>query len=329
LRGYKTNKNLRKNRTKKVEVHSQNQSAKAKIKLHPLFIAVGIFYCFTGDLPLFLLSCLVAVEHECAHAFAAAKLGYRLNQMVLMPFGAVVDVDLNAITLKDEIKVALCGPLCNFITAFLFASLWWFAPTTYAFTDTAYYASIAICLVNLLPAYPLDGGRIFKCLLQNSLEKSRKFTFRAEKIATILSKALTLLFALILLLLFLISLFKSTRNFSLLLFSCFLFFGAIGNKEKAAYAPIDFSFHDALSRGVELKRIAVLSSCKIKSVFKYLSKSAYLVLEVYDENERHLFDLPQNQLSSLFLISPSPNASLSALWKNGRNTMKNGENQPF
>lgn len=329
MRGCKTNKNSREKSVKKAEIRPRNQNAKAKIQLHPLFIAVGIFYCFTGDLPLFLLSCLVAVEHECAHAFAAAKLGYGLNKIVLMPFGAVVDVDLTAITIKDEAFVALCGPLCNFATAFLFAALWWFLPATYAFTDTAYYASIAIGLVNLLPAYPLDGGRIFKCLLQNCLEKSRKFCFRAEKIAVALSKAFTLFFSLVLLLLFIISLSKGTKNFSLLIFACFLFFGAIGNKEKAAYCPIDFSFRGALARGVELRRVAVLSSCQIKSVFKYLSKSTYLVLEIYDENERHLFDLPQNQLSALFLNAPSPNASLSALWKNGRFSMKNGENQPF
>ena len=58
------------------------------IRLHPLFFATGLVYCFTGELFSFLLSCVVALQHECAHAFAAAKLGYKLNAVVLMPYGA-------------------------------------------------------------------------------------------------------------------------------------------------------------------------------------------------------------------------------------------------
>ena len=72
---------------------------KLRFTAHPLFLAVGVWYCFKGELTLFLLSCLVAVQHECAHAFAAAKLGYKLNKIVLMPFGAVIDGDLDEITL--------------------------------------------------------------------------------------------------------------------------------------------------------------------------------------------------------------------------------------
>ena len=43
--------------------------------MHPLFLLVGVWYAVTGELFLFLLSALVAIQHECAHAFAAAQ-GY-------------------------------------------------------------------------------------------------------------------------------------------------------------------------------------------------------------------------------------------------------------
>ena len=67
-------------------------------RLHPLFFAVGVWYAFTGELFLFLISTIISVQHECAHAFAAAKLGYKLNAIVLMPFGAVIDGDLQGIS---------------------------------------------------------------------------------------------------------------------------------------------------------------------------------------------------------------------------------------
>ena len=140
-------------------------------RLHPLFLIVGVWYACTGELFLFLMSALVAIQHECAHAFASARLGYKLNKIVLMPFGAIIDGDLRGITCKDEIFVALCGPLCNLITAGFFVALWWLTPTMYAFTDTACRSSLSIALVNLLPAYPLDGGRIVKCALTNAFQK--------------------------------------------------------------------------------------------------------------------------------------------------------------
>ena len=79
------------------------------------------------------MSAIVAIQHECAHAFAAAKLGYKLNKIVLMPFGAIIDGDMSGISFKDELLVAACGPLCNLCTAIFFIALWWLKPTMYAF----------------------------------------------------------------------------------------------------------------------------------------------------------------------------------------------------
>ncbi len=277
-----------------------------RLKLHPLFILVGVWYCFTGELPLFLMSCLIALQHECAHAFAAAKLGYKLNSIVLMPFGAVLDGDLKGLSLKDEITVAAWGPLCNLLTAAFFAALWWFFPDTYAFTDTAYFSSLSIALVNLLPAYPLDGGRIFRCILAKALSKIKPLS-QAERLAERICRGVTLVFAVALVSAFAALIFRGVANFTLLTFGCFLFFGGIGNRNKAAvYARMDFSAKEAIGRGVELKRVAVLASCPVKDVLRYIARGSYLVLEVYDGEENHLFDLPQNELSAFFLAAPSP-----------------------
>ena len=288
-------------------------------RLHPLFLCVGVWYCFKGELFLFLLSTLVAIQHECAHAFAAAKLGYKLNKIVLMPFGAVIDGDLKGISLKDEIFVAVCGPLCNLFTAIFFVALWWFTPTMYAFTDTAFYSSLSIALVNLLPAYPLDGGRIFKCLLVRALMEKYTQEAQAERLAEKICRLATLFFAFLFLLAFVILLFRKTLNPSLLAFALFLLFGAFGNPEKnAVYDKMDFSCREALKRGVELRRIAVLSTCTVKDALRFLTKGSYLVLEVYDEDERHLFDVSQNELSELFLSASSPYETLLDLHKKSR-----------
>lgn len=290
-------------------------------RLHPLFLIVGIWYAFKGELLLFLLSALVAIQHELAHAFAATKLGYKLNSIVLMPFGAVIDGDLRGISFKDEIFVALWGPLCNLVTAAFFVALWWLAPTMYAFTDTACYSSLSIALVNFLPAYPLDGGRILKCALARAFSKKQPQEGLAERKAEKVCRAITLLFSVGFLVAFAVQCFQKQPNFTLLAFGVFLLVGAFGNRDKSAtYARMDLSCKDALSRGVEIRRVAVLHTCPVKNALRFLTRGSYLVLEVYDEQENHLFDLPQNELAALFTAAPSPYASLG--------TLKNSVNQP-
>ena len=291
-----------------------------RLSIHPLFLLTGVWYSFIGRLTMFFLSAIVALQHECAHAFAAAKLGYKLDRVVLMPYGAVIDGDLSGLTLKDEAFVAVCGPLTNLATAAFFVALWWIFPDTYAYTDTACYLSAFIGFLNLIPAYPLDGGRILKCALARAFMKTRPDEGRAEKKAEKICRAVTLIFAAFFLVAFGILCSRSTFNFSLLAFGFFLSVGAFGNRnERATYDKMDLSCRDALKKGTELRRVAVLESCTIKRALRFLARGSYLVLEVYDDNEKHLFDLSQNELADLFANAASPYETLGTLYQNHKN----------
>lgn len=282
--------------------------------MHPLFFLVGVFYACTGNLFLFLISTLVALQHELAHAIVASKLGYRLNAVVLMPFGAVIDGDIHGISFKDEISVALAGPICNLLVSAFFVALWWLTPTVYAFTDTACYASLAIALVNLLPAYPLDGGRILKCALARLFSKTQPQESKAERKASILCRGLTLFFALCLLVLFVIQCLQKSPNFTLLAFGIFLCVGGLGNKNKnGVYERMDFSCKQNFERGVEIKRVALSHNRPVKEVLRFLSKGGYLIVEIYDEKQTHIRDLSQNEFSELFLRAKSPYTPLKEL----------------
>ena len=283
-------------------------------RLHPLFLLVGVWYCLKGELFLFLLSALVAIQHECAHAFAAAKLGYQLNSIVLMPFGAVIDGDLSNISLKDEIFVALCGPLCNLCTAIFFIAIWWLHPTMYAFTDTACFSSLSIALVNLLPAYPLDGGRILHCLLAHAFLSSTVEEEKARQKSRAICRILTLFIALLCILAFFILNTKGQMNITLLAFSLFLIVGAFGTQKKdAVYARLPIQL-PTFQRGVEIRRVAVLDSCPVKDTLRFITRGSFLVLEVYDAQENHLFNLTQTQLSSLFSQTKSPYTTLGEIY---------------
>lgn len=277
---------------------------------------MGVWYAVKGELFLFLLSALVALQHECAHAFASAKLGYTLRKIVLMPYGAIIDGDLSGISFKDELFVAICGPLCNLLTALFFLALWWLAPTMYAFTDVAYYSSLAIALLNLLPAYPLDGGRILRCLLAAHYLKTMGVEAEAQRKSKRVCYWVALLIAALFLATFFALLANGNFHPTLLAFGIFIALGSKGNEDKSAvYNKMDFSAKDALQKGVEIRRIAILSSCPVKDTLRFLTRGAYLILEVYDEDENRLFTLTQNQLSALFSASNSPYESVGALYK--------------
>ena len=301
----------RRNRRRPV-LHTQNGAF--RLSLHPLFVLVGLWYALQGDLFLFLMSGLVAVQHELAHAFASAKLGYTLRKIVLMPFGAVLEGDLSGITLKDEIIVALYGPLCNLFTAFFFGALWWFYPTVYAYTDTAYSISLSIALVNLLPCYPLDGGRILRAFLTSALYNKRGDYPKAERTAYTVCKIVSLSIGVLLCAVGAGLLFTGRGNISACLFGAFLIVGALQNTRNVSYAKIRFSQADALKRGVETRRIAVLQTCKLKDVFRFIRQSSFLILDVYSTDEQPLFTVTQNELDNLFLRANSPYATLGELY---------------
>ena len=236
-----------------------------------------------------------------------------MRKIVLMPFGAVIEGDLSNIGLKDEIIVAISGPLCNLFTAFFFGALWWFYPTVYAFTDTAYYTSLSIALVNLLPAYPLDGGRILRAYITAIQQKrGNSFAISSRK-SYAFCKAVSLCFGVLFIALGVALLCAGKGNFSPLVFGLFLMVSALQITGDNAYAKIDFSQKNALKKGVAVRRIAVSEDAPIKDVFRFIQKDSYLVLDAYSNEETLSFSITQNQLHALFLQATTPYDSLRKL----------------
>ena len=253
---------------------------------------------------------MVALQHELAHAFASQRLGYSLDKIVLMPFGALLEGDLTGISLRDEITVAVCGPLCNLITAFFFGAIWWFYPTMYAYTDTAYAVSMSVALVNFLPCYPLDGGRVLRAVLTAVFVRRYADVPRAERRAYAVCKSVSILFGIALIGLGVWLATQKTYNVSLFIFGIFIMVGGAQNTRNVSYSKINFSQKNVLQRGVEVRRIAVSGACQVKDVFRFIQNGSYLVLDVYSADESSYFSLTQNQLGALFLQTATPYSRL-------------------
>ncbi len=242
------------------------------VTVHPLFLLFGAATAFTGQLFAFLAATVAAAEHECAHAFAARRFGYSLDRVVLMPYGAVISGDLSGMTPKQELAVCAAGPLVNAVTALFFVALWWLYPETYPYTDVAAQVSLSLAVVNLIPAFPLDGGRVLRVLLRPLGSR------RAGAVCT----AVSLLFTAAGLAWFFVGCAAGAPQWTLLAFCVFLAAGCFGG---GRYSRIRFSREKALLRGVEERRVAISADRTAGYAVRFLRDDRYTVFALYEAEE--------------------------------------------
>ena len=148
---------------KKVFVKLQNKIK--KLPIHPSFLPLFLWFVLTGNFLAFGIFIGVVMTHEFGHYFVAKKLGYKLDSFFLAPYGVSLSYKEQVFENSDEAKIALAGPVVNIVLSFLCIGLWWAFPESYNYTDVFVKESFMLALFNLLPAYPMDGGRVMlSCL---------------------------------------------------------------------------------------------------------------------------------------------------------------------
>ena len=203
---------------------------KHKVKISPSFLLLFFWFVFFKDIFSFLIFITVVLSHEYGHFIVAKKLGYKLKAFVLAPYGAKLSYEERFFDSKDEILIALAGPLMNIFLSVFLISFWWITPNIYSFTIDFVRQSLLLGLFNLLPCYPLDGGRVFIGILSQNIERKR-----AVKIIYILNYC----FSFLLFLCFIISCFINF-NPTFCLCSVFLLLGVFDSKYESKYQAMLF-----------------------------------------------------------------------------------------
>ena len=191
-----------------------------------------------------------------------------------MPYGAVIRGDRQDFSYVDEVFIALAGPAINVATAVVFTAVWWVFPDAYPYTELAVGASLTIALVNMLPAFPLDGGRVLLATLSLSIKRATALKI-VKGVGLVASAAMFALFV--------YSCF-TVFNLSLLFFSGFMFFGNLFLPKDNFYTRV-YSYFSAetLKRGKGVKRIAVSEETLVKDLFKFIENGYLLEVGVYGE----------------------------------------------
>lgn len=260
-----------------------------KFPLHPSFLLLFLWFLITQNLPAFLLFISVVLSHEYGHYFVAKRLGYKLDSFFLAPYGACLNYKEKAFEYKDEIKIALAGPLVNLILCLLTIAVWWIFPSSYNYTLEFVSQSFSLALFNLLPCYPLDGGRVFVGLISK---------FKPRKWAIKLTQILNLIFSAILLILFGISCFFDF-NPTFCLCGCFLLFGIFESKNESKYQP-SFIYKKRTKNFSKPFLICVKGDVSIAETLKHIESNRFTIFVVLlGNNSTRFIDEQKVKLLSL------------------------------
>lgn len=260
-----------------------------KLPVHPTFILLFLWFVLTKNIPAFFMFAGVVLTHELGHYIVAKKLGYKLDSFFIAPYGVSLNYKERAFDSRDEILIAMAGPAVNLCLSLITVSLWWIFPDVYNYTNSFVMQSTMLGLFNLLPCYPLDGGRIMVGLLQN---------YTSRKKAVKLTNIFNYIFSFIILLLFFISCFIDF-NPTLCLFGCFLIMGIIDSKYECKYQPIAlFKKHNKnFSKPVFL---TVDYSVSISRLLRHIEVNKMTIFVVKLKGDKVIF-LDEDRLKKLSL----------------------------
>lgn len=151
----------------------------------------GLFYGALGAVGLF----GSVVLHEIGHSLVARAKGSRILEILLLPIGGMARLNQLPKRPADEIQTALAGPAVSLVLGL--AGLF-FAPAIYSFNPLLAVMvyelgriNIMLVLFNLIPSFPMDGGRVFRAALVPRLGR-----LRATQLAAQVGRAFAWLFGL-------------------------------------------------------------------------------------------------------------------------------------
>ena len=255
-----------------------------KLKIHPLFAALCLYFVFTGR-ALALGGYIVAIlAHELAHSRAAAWRGYTLGAVTLMPYGGVIDGG-ERYSAADNVFIALAAPVFNAAVAVCVVALWWLVPDCYAYTADVCAANASMCVLNLLPVYPLDGYRVVFALSKNKGRAVAAMRVAGGVVGAVFA-ALGMLTAL------------AEFNPTLILFGFFLIYGALFRVGDAMIVHLAGNgiFCKNYRAGVEKRTFIISRDAPLSALVRQLKRDSAAVFEVVTEGGEPLFELDEDDV---------------------------------
>jgi len=191
------------------------QYAKVKVFVHWTFFILLIYILFLGVSMgqqvsaigwhfLFILSVFLCILlHEFGHVITGQKLGYKTKDIIILPIGGMSRFEKLPDSPKEEFLISISGPLVNLLIAILLFLISSFSLADFPsleiselngknFIFLLFEVNLLLGIFNLVPAFPMDGGRVFRAFLSLFMSKI-KATEIASAVGTVFAIGFILL----------------------------------------------------------------------------------------------------------------------------------------
>lgn len=198
------------------------------IKIDLKIFLFAILFIITNQIKLYSILMIFAFIHELGHLICGLLLGLKPDSIKITPFGFQLSFKEYIEDYNHKIKngnilclrrmiIALAGPLTNLIIVLILVLI----PINWSEKEILIYANILLAIFNLIPIYPLDGGRIIKEIV--NIKSGRKNAYKA---VNIISRITIILFTIIISIAILY-----IHNIALLLILAYLWYLNIRNQK--------------------------------------------------------------------------------------------------
>lgn len=213
--------------------------------------------------------------HEAAHAFTASRLGYQVGSVEIQPFGFIARLDSEPASVKDAAAIYAAGPAASLSLA-AFSALFEALVPQYADMKigvTEY--NLLIAAVNMIPALPLDGGRLVYSAFSGRGRRRASKVLRASGVLT--GSVFLSAFALLI--------WFGAFNPTFLIMGVFLIAAALSEREKQAAGAVR-TRRVKRGKALPVHEIAVSYDTGILSALGLLPANGFAVISVVKAGER-------------------------------------------
>jgi len=242
-----------------------------------LFIYAMVFLNFI-QLQLAVLITLLFVTvviHELSHSYVAQRYGVAIDRIVLLPIGGVSQMEEVPKNPVQELWISIAGPVTNFVIAAVFylilVAVQGIIPLVYsAFIYDFVLVNVVLGGFNMLPAFPMDGGRILRSILAKRMNY-----LRATKLSASIGKQLAIIMAIVgLLILF---------NPFLVLVALFIYIGADQEYKSTVISSL---LEDVFVKDIMTKEVKIFHPyTTIDDALKTMYQKRHMGYPVLDEGK--------------------------------------------
>lgn len=228
---------------------------------------------------------IFVILHEGVHYLTAKHYGFSGFDIEFVAVGACLKTkDLEEATQKEDLVISLSGPLFNLLLAIIFYMVYLKNPINIYYT--LFKSNFAIGILNLIPTFPLDGGRVLRDLL------SLKLMYKKAQIITI---NISICIGVVAMLLFVILFLLGKNSMNLGVIGVFVILSSLRERERISFIIMA----DIIKKRCKFLKKGYIEN---RSTSIYYKKDLLSILGLCDKNKYNIFTILDQEMKVIDII---------------------------